>query len=79
MDEEEKKAIKDMNKFANSIDTSCVTARQMQIILNLIKKLQKENELAKQALIKNCNIADERNQLLKENAELRNLIAYKNG
>lgn len=36
-----------------------------------IEKLQKENELAKQALIENCNIADERNQLLKENEELK--------
>lgn len=47
MNEEEKKAIEDMNRFANGIDMSCVTARQMQIILNLIEKLQKENELAK--------------------------------
>lgn len=44
MNEEEKKAIEDMNRFANGIDMSCVTARQMQIILNLIEKLQKENE-----------------------------------
>lgn len=44
MNKEEKKAIKDMNKFANSIDTSCVTARQMQIILNLVEKLKKENK-----------------------------------
>lgn len=36
-----------------------------------IEKLQKENELAKQTLIKNCDIADERNQLLKENEELK--------
>lgn len=45
MTEEEKRAIEDMNKFANGIDMSCVTAKQMQIILNLIKKLQKENKL----------------------------------
>ncbi len=38
MNEEEKKAIEDMNRFANGIDMSCVTARQMQIILNLIEK-----------------------------------------
>ena len=44
MDEEEKKAIEDMNRFANGIDMSCVTARQMQIILNLVEKLQKENK-----------------------------------
>lgn len=36
-----------------------------------INKYAKENELAKQALIKNSNIADERNQLLKENEELK--------
>lgn len=35
------------------------------------KRILKENELAKQTLIKNCNIADERNQLLKENEQLR--------
>ena len=44
MNKEERKAIEDMNRFANGIDMSCVTARQMQIILNLIEKLQKENE-----------------------------------
>jgi hypothetical protein len=44
MTEEEKKAIEDMNRFANSIDMSCVSARQMQIVLNLIEKLSKENE-----------------------------------
>ncbi len=38
MKEEEKKAIEDMNRFANGIDMSCVTARQMQIILNLIEE-----------------------------------------
>ena len=44
MNEEEKKSIEDMNRFANGIDMSCVTARQMQIILNLVEKLQKENK-----------------------------------
>ena len=44
MNKEERKAIEDMNRFANGIDMSCVTARQMQIILNLVEKLQKENE-----------------------------------
>ena len=46
MTEKEKKAIEDMNRFANGIDMSCVSARQMQIVLNLIEKLQKENEKA---------------------------------
>ena len=59
MNEEEKKAIEDMNRFANGIDMSCVTARQMQIILNLIDKM------------KNCiNILDdelkERNKTINE-------------
>ena len=44
MNEEEEKAIEDMNRFANGIDMSCVSARQMQIVLNLIEKLLKENE-----------------------------------
>lgn len=44
MNDEEKKAIEDMNRFANGIDMSCVTARQMQIILNLVEKLKKENK-----------------------------------
>ena len=44
MNKEEKKTIEDMNRFANGIDMSCVTARQMQVILNLIERLQKENE-----------------------------------
>ena len=48
MNEEEKKAIEDMNSFANGIDMSCVTARQLQIVLNLVEKLQKENEELKQ-------------------------------
>ena len=47
MNKKEKKAIEDMNRFANGVDMSCVTARQMQIILNLIEKLQKENETLK--------------------------------
>ena len=34
--------------------------------LGVIEKLQKENELAKQALIKNNNIADERDEIKQE-------------
>lgn len=44
MNEEEKKALKAMDRFANSEDLSVVTAKEMRIILNLIKNLQKENE-----------------------------------
>ena len=50
MNKEEKKAIEDMNRFANGIDMSCVTARQMQIILNLIERLEKENEKLKKLI-----------------------------
>lgn len=48
-----------------------IIQKQMEKYKEHIEKLQKENELAKQTLIKNCNIADERNQLLKENEQLR--------
>lgn len=44
MNKEERKAIEDMNRFANGDDMSSVTAKEMQTILNLIEKLQKENE-----------------------------------
>lgn len=47
MNKEERKAIKDMNRFANGIDMSCVTARQMQIILNLLEKLKIKNNAIK--------------------------------
>lgn len=40
--------MKEKIDFANGIDMSCVTARQMQIILNLIEKQQKKiDELKK--------------------------------
>ena len=42
-----------------------------------INKYAKENELAKQELIKNSNIADEKNQLLKENQQLKKQIKDK--
>ena len=40
----------------------------------IIDYLLQENELAKQALIKNCDIADERNQLLEENEKLKDKL-----
>lgn len=55
MTEEEKKAIEDMNRFANGIDMSCVSARQMQIILNLLEKLSKENEQLKKQVQRQIN------------------------
>ena len=61
-----------MKIFARSHENmSVVTAKEMDIVLRLVERLQKENELSKQALIENCSIANERNQLLKENEELR--------
>lgn len=47
------------------------------LVADELEKLQKENELAKQQLIKNCNIADDKNQLLAENEELKEIIANK--
>ena len=43
MNEEEKEAVEDMDRFANGIDMSGVSASQMQTILNLLEQLQKEN------------------------------------
>ncbi len=80
MNEEERKAVEMLNifrlehKFFNIRQADNLEAN-IEIVLNLIEKLQKENELAKQALIKKCNIADERNQLLKDNQKLREYIA----
>lgn len=74
MNEEEQKAVEFVKNLITWDEDLCPNKKeceQFEIILNLIEKLQKENELAKQALIKNCNIADERNQLLKENEELK--------
>lgn len=76
---EQKEAIEDMNRFANGIDMSCVTARQMQIILNLIEKLQKENEKYKRLAkinLKNVeefkdNMCNHRCLLKNENKELK--------
>lgn len=47
------------------------------LIADELEKLQQENELAKQQLIKNCNISDEKNQLLVENEELKEKMAKK--
>lgn len=49
-------------------------AKAIEHILSEYQRVLKENELAKQTLIKNCNIADERNQLLKENEKKDELI-----
>ena len=74
MNEEEEQAIERLKEIAMNTYAEG-KARAIDTVLNLIEKLQKENKLAKQALIKNCNIADERNQLLKENEELKDKYA----
>lgn len=73
MNEEEEQAIERLKEIAMNTYAEG-KARAIDTVLNLIEKLQKENKLAKQALIKNCNIADERNQLLKENEELKDKL-----
>lgn len=47
---------------------------ETKTVLNLITKLQKENELAKEQLKKQCEIADERNDLLVKIQELQKQI-----
>ena len=47
---------------------------RFKTLLNLITKLQKENELAKEQLKKQCEIADERNDLLVKIQELQKQI-----
>ena len=78
MNKEERKAIEDMNRFANGIDMSCVTARQMQIILNLIEKQQKEIDLCEETEIALNNRIMDLEEINKEhqklNGELREEI-----
>ena len=77
LSEEEKKAIKYFYNLRATIDESYMLfveeinvkcgknmIKQITLVLNLITKLQKENELAKEQLKKQCEIADERNNLL---------------
>ena len=75
MNEEEKKAIEDMNRFANGIDMSCVTARQMQIILNLIEKKKNCINILDDELKERDKTINEKEiiieKLQKENEELK--------
>ena len=67
MTEEEKKAIKSMKKFARYKDSmSAVSASEMNIILNLVEKLQKENEELRQ----NYDIATTEMEELKEQKKI---------
>ena len=83
MNKEEKKAIEDMNRFANGIDMSCVTARQMQIILNLIEKKKNCINILDDELKERDKTINEKEiiieKLQKENEELKRLMAHKNG
>ena len=85
MNDEEKKAIEVGKEIAEKFkrlylkafnnekitDKNRLSYLECALLSDFIEKLQKENELAKQALIKNCDIADKWNQLLKENKELK--------
>lgn len=64
---------KRLQEAFEQVDHECFRLEQKELML------EKEVELAKEALKKQCDIADERNQLLKENEELKRLIAHKNG
>ena len=58
------------------IENFAITRKKyVDIVISEYRRLQKENELAKQSLIKNSNIADERNNLLLKNQELKEVIA----
>jgi hypothetical protein len=52
-------------------ETNWTEITSIKRIVDSYKKVLKENELAKQSLIKNSNIADERNNLLVENQKLK--------
>ena len=63
MTTEQREAIEAVEEFNNKFD--CGKYRKsIDTALSLIKELQKENDLAKEQLKKQCEIADERNNLL---------------
>jgi hypothetical protein len=68
MNDEVLKQYKELKRNRDIIKTI-----EPNFFFKIVDYLLQENELAKQTLIKNCNIADERNQLLKENETLKNL------
>lgn len=81
MNQEEKKAIEDMNRFANGIDMSCVTARQMQIILNLIEEKKICINILDDELKERNKTINEKEiiieKLQKENRKLKNKLLGK--
>ena len=78
LSEEEKKAIefikfyqqhclkkeKENMKQYETVNDEEFVSKNLDTVLNLITKLQKENELAKEQLKKQCEIINERNNLL---------------
>lgn len=78
MSEEEKNAFKNIEEEVYSIEDLEIQEiilylrgiEDIKILLNLISKLQQENDLAKESLKQNCDIFDKYNQLLVEKQEL---------
>lgn len=68
MTKEQREAIDRLNKDKNKPlacgDITIVNISDLDTALSLIKEQRKENELAKEQLKKQCEIADERNNLL---------------
>ena len=68
MTTEQREAIDSLNKDKNKPlacgDITIVNISDLDTALSLIKEQRKENELAKEQLKKQCEIADERNNLL---------------
>lgn len=58
MTDEEKEAIKSMQEFAHSKNGGCVTAKEMQIILNMLEKRDNRIKELEEALKKKDKIID---------------------
>ena len=75
MTTEQREAIDRLNKDKNKPlacgDITIVNISDLDTALSLIKEQRKENELAKEQLKKQCEIADERNDLLVKVQELQ--------
>lgn len=89
LSKEEKQAIKNIEKFAKGIDLSCVSAREMHILLDLYKQEKDRNiELAttidalntdlKQEKEKNKNLIDTNKKLyeMAQRTAIQELINY---
>lgn len=80
MNEEEKKAIEDMDRFANGIDMSGVSASQMKTILNLIEKFKNFIHILDDELKERNKTINEKEILIeklqKENERLKKQVEY---